>query len=161
MTLINCTICEKNKTALKCYDCGSASCKNCVEFIDEDSVEFVVLLPDELRNKTFCQNCYSQTILDKITKYRDIAARAKQVDVYTKTQTKETRRIKRVEEPLKIVDCEDRDEVLLRLAFLAAEKGFDTLIDVDVTYRKVGEGKSYRKLVWTGTAIPADPSIEK
>lgn len=161
MELVECTLCSKNKTALRCYACAEASCKKCVEFIDEDSVEFVALMPDDLRNRTFCRNCFNQTIAPKISSYQDIARRAKQVDVYSKSQTKETRRIKRVEKPLQIIDCEDREEVLLRLAFLAAEKGFDTLVDVDVRSKKVGEGKSYKKLVWMGTAVPVDPSILK
>ena len=156
-----CEICNKNKTSLRCDSCGDASCKTCVEFIDEDHIEFVVLLPEDLKNKTFCSNCYNQGIDERLIRYRVIAEQAKDVDVFGKKQTKETRRIKRIEEPLKVTDCEDREEALLRLAFMAADKGFKTIVDVDVISKKIGEGKSYKKLVWSGYAVPVDPEIKK
>ncbi len=156
-----CVLCNKNKTSLFCDSCGDVSCKNCVEFIDEDHFEWLSLLPDDLKNRTFCRNCYNQGIDDRIIRYRDIAEKAKKVDVFSKTQTKETRRIKRVEDPIRVVDCEDKAEALLKLAFITADKGFDTIIDTEITSKKVGEGKSYKKLIWSGTGVPADPSLKK
>lgn len=81
--------------------------------------------------------------------------KAKNVDTFDKKQGSETRLIKRVEKPLKVTECDDREETLLRLAFLAAKKGYDTLVDVDIQSQKVGN-KTYKKLVWNGTAVPVD-----
>lgn len=156
-----CEVCNKNKTALKCDMCKESSCKQCSEFIDEDCFEFVSLLPENLKNKTFCLNCYGSSVAEDMNMYKDLLEKAKNMDVYSKDQSSETRLIKRIEKPIKIEDCSDRDETLLRLAFLSAQKGFDTMVDVDIRYKKVGEGKAYRKLVWGGSAVPVDPSIRK
>lgn len=156
-----CLTCKKNQTALRCKSCNEASCKHCVHFIDEDLFELVSLLPEDLRNSTFCKNCYNQGVAERLSHFTDLAEKAKNVNVFTKVQTKETRRIKRIASPVKVQDCEDREETLLRLAFLAAEKGYDTLVDVDIKSKKVGDGKRYKKLVWIGSGIPVNPSIKK
>ena len=132
-----------------------------MQFIDEDFFEMQSLLPEDLRNKTFCLNCFNQGIDERISRYRDIVEMAKNVDIFNKTQTKETRRIKRIEDPIRVENCDDRQEAVMRLAFIAADKGFKTIVDVDITSKKVGEGKSYKKLVWKGVAVPVDPSIKK
>ncbi len=121
----------------------------------------IEMLPDDLKNKTFCTNCYNQGVGERITEYFDVVEKAKKVNVFSKIQSKETRRIKRTQPPVKVDDCNDREEALLKLAFLAAEKGFDTLVDVDLKSKKVGEGKTYKKLVWSGVGIPVDPTLRK
>ena len=63
--------------------------------------------------------------------------------------------------PIVINDCNDRSELLLRLAFLSAQKGFSTMVDVKIKSKKVGEGKAYRKVIWDGSAVPVDPKIKK
>lgn len=161
MDLLTCVLCEKNKTALRCDACSDVSCKDCVHFIDEDHFEMIALLSEDLKNKTFCNNCYNQGINDQIIGYFELFERAKKVDVFTKVQTKETRRIKRVATPVGVVGCADKEEALLRLAFLTAEQGFDTIVDVELKSKKVGEGKSYKKLVWDGAGIPVDSSLKK
>ncbi len=129
--------------------------------MDEDCFEMIALLPAELQNKTFCLNCYHQGVSESLEHYTEIVEKAKQVDVFSKTQTKETRRIKRVESPIRVVDCADKEEALLKIAFIAADKGYGTVVDVDLASKKHGEGKSYKKLVWSGSGIPVDPSLKK
>lgn len=121
----------------------------------------IALLPDDIQNKTFCMNCYNQGISDRLNHYVEIVEQAKQINVFTKNQTKETSRIKRTEPPLRVVNCSDKEEALLKIAFMAAEKGFGTIVDVELKSEKVGKGKTYKKLVWTGSGIPVDPSIKK
>ena len=156
-----CELCEENKTALRCSSCGSPSCKNCVEFIDEDQFEMIDLLPDDLKNKTFCRNCYQQGVAERVNRYLELVERAKDVNVFSKNQTKESRKIIRREAPVLVKDCQDKGEALLKLAFLTADKGFDTIVDVELSSHKVGEGKSYKKLVWSGRGIPVDPKNRK
>ena len=121
----------------------------------------ISLLPDELQNKTFCSNCYQQDIDSKLTHFQSLMDKARQVDVYDKKQSSETRLIKRIENPVFVTDCDDREETLLRLAFLAAQKGYSTIVDTQIKSVKVGEGKSYKKLLWNGSAIPVDPNLKK
>ena len=156
-----CVLCNKNKTALRCVSCGDVSCKKCVQFIDEDHFEMISLLPEDLKNKTFCMNCYHQGVAERISHYSEVAEEAKKVDIFSKTQSKETRRIKRIEDPIQVADCEDKELALMRLAFLSVEKGYSTIVDVEVKAKKSGEAKRYKKVVWTASGIPVDPGIKK
>ena len=59
----------------------------------------------------------------------------------------------RNEKPLHVKNCSDKNETLLRLAFLAALSNFNTLLDVDITHKKVRD-EVYQKTMWFGTGVP-------
>ncbi|OFZ11205.1 MAG: hypothetical protein A2Z20_10955 [Bdellovibrionales bacterium RBG_16_40_8] len=149
-----CFFCSKNKTAICCDACKLASCKHCSYFIDKDNFEFMSMLPKKLINKTFCPDCYSKGINKEIDEFHDILRRAKAVNVYSKKQGTETRFFRRIEKPVKVENYDDRNEALLHLTFLAAQKGFDTVVDLDLKSKKVNLDGNYKKLVWSGTAVP-------
>jgi hypothetical protein len=153
MDQIYCFSCQKSKATLLCGICKDSICKSCVQFIEEDQFSFSSQVSQELKSSTFCQSCYNSRVVDEIEKYDELMKKAKAVDVFHKKQSKETRLIKRKEKPLSVVDCADFEEALLRLAFLAAEKGFSKIIDVDLQSKKVTINK-YHTTVWSGTAIP-------
>lgn len=79
--------------------------------------------------------------------------KAKEVMMFTKDQTKMTGHLKRKEDSISIEDCEDEDEVVLRLAFLAAKAGFNCILDVNIKNRKIIVG-SHKKTIFSATAIP-------
>jgi len=79
--------------------------------------------------------------------------RAKEVIVFSKDETKKTGHLKRKEEPYLVEDCEDHDETILRLAFFAARDGFNCLLDVHVSNKKIIVG-SHKKTIFSGRAIP-------
>lgn len=81
--------------------------------------------------------------------------RAKDVQVFFKTQGKETRLIKRLEEPYEVLDCNDEDETVMRLAFLAAKNNFNSIIDVDLKYEKI-RINGYQTHKWSASAVPAN-----
>ena len=145
---------------MKCDDCDCLSCKHCSFIIDGEVFELVSLLPDSIKDKAFCPNCYNDKYGAIFEEQLEILERAKDVNVYSKIQTKETRLIRRIHKPIHIKECEGREETLLRLAFLAAKEGYDTLVDVDLTTQKIGT-KSYIRLLWNGVAVPVDPKIKK
>ena len=63
--------------------------------------------------------------------------RAKNVQVFFKKQSKETRLVKRPErKPFRIEKCADEQETVMRMAFLAAQANYNALIEVDLTYEK-------------------------
>ena len=156
MEVVKCDVCLKNKTALKCSMCSKSNCKHCVHFIDESVFEFLDLLPENLQDKGFCPNCYDDHISEQLSEYLNCMELAKNVNIYTKEQSSETRLMRRDKKPLKIKDCNDREETLLRLAYLAALDGYETLIDVNLVSKKISTGGRYKKLIWDGTAIPLE-----
>ena len=90
----------------------------------------------------------------------DMLEQAKNVAMFYKDQGKETRRMSRVEKPLTVDNCLDKNDMILRLAFRAIEAGFNTLVDVDLVSQKVRNG-NYQHLVWSGTAVPVSLEPEK
>lgn len=155
----SCVVCQKDKAPLQCGLCGSAVCKGCVHFI-EDRFSFLEKVPSELSHGAYCETCFTAHIEAALTDYEETMRRARDVSVYFKNQSKETRLMKRSKEIFRVADCPDRDETVLRLAFQAASRGYDVLIDVDVTSEKVRHG-GYQTLKWSGTAVPVHPSSRR
>jgi len=149
-----CTFCLKLKTPIRCDECGVPTCKHCTSFTDESSFKFSEFLPEKLIDKAFCPNCYDDGISDELGVFQSALARAGQVDVFEKNQGKETRLMRRLEEPVEVKDYPDREGALLYLAFQAALKGFNILVDVDLKSKKVSGGGKYKKLVWSGRGTP-------
>lgn len=107
----------------------------------------------------YCQACFQAKVASEAEAYERTMELARDIDVYFKDQGKETRLIRRDADPFIIKECHDRDELILRLAFLTALNGFNTLIDVDVTGRKVRDG-SFQKTIYSGLGVPANARPE-
>ena len=154
-----CVTCEKPKATLVCGVCESSICKKCAEFIEPNRFAFLSKLPKEFETGTFCHPCFTEKAIPAMENYDQTMEQAKQVSVFFKTQSKETRLIKRLEEPVQVLDCADHDETLLRLAFMAVKADYSVLIDVDIVSEKVRSG-AYQTLKWRGVGIPAhvDPA---
>jgi len=147
----DCISCSNAKANLTCVLCAGALCKTCAHFTDELTFNFAVQQPAA---GTYCPACFDREIAPEIARYEDVLARAKDVNVFYRTQGKESRFIRRIEKPLKVEECDDKDETVLRLAFLAALSGFNALVDVDLDSRKVIHGK-WQTSKWRGTGVPA------
>lgn len=112
-------------------------------------------IPSELSHRVYCHQCFDSKVSPRLEETLDLIHRAKDVQIYFKGQGKETRLFRRTEKPLKVVDCKDYDESLLRLAVLATEKGFNTVVDVDAVSKKVRQD-TYQLTLWSVTGIPVD-----
>lgn len=125
----------------------------------EDRFSFMRKIPAILTHPVYCIGCFDEHVSSHLNEYEATMEKAKEVLVFTKNDSKRTGHIKRKEEPLKIEDCEDEDEVVLRLAFLAAQNGFNCLLDLVISNRKIIVG-SHKKTIFNATAIPVtiDPS---
>ena len=150
-----CETCRSAKTALRCGLCDEPSCKTCAHLFDEDAFSYLPKVPEHLTKGVYCHACFQAKIAADVEAYERTMELARKIDVYTKDQGKETRLIRREADPFVIEECADRDELILRLAFLAALGGFTTLVDVDVVGKKVRDG-SYQKVVYRGSGVPAN-----
>lgn len=112
-------------------------------------------IPSDLAHDVYCPNCFNEKISAAIETYKNTLEQAKNILVYNKSQGKETRFVKRTVKPIKVESCADHDEVILRLAFAAAEANFNAIVSVDIKSEKVRNG-SYQTTRWSGTAIPAN-----
>jgi hypothetical protein len=155
MSSKTCTSCQKKAGDIVCGCCHESVCKNCAQFTTDEQFSYLAQKPKFLTANAFCQVCFSNQVLPIIEAYETTMNQAKEIAVFGKTQTKETRFISRKEKPFTIVDCADYEEAVLRLAFFAASKQFNALIDLDLKSKKVRIG-SYQTTVWSGSAIPAN-----
>jgi uncharacterized protein YbjQ (UPF0145 family) len=157
---MSCCICQKSKTTLVCGVCHQDICKNCTVFLEPDQFSFLQSKPEFLESQAFCSACFIEKISPEVAKYEGTLSAAKNILVFDVTQGKETRFIKRKEKEITVKDCTDRDETVLRLAFQAAEKGYNAIVDMDLKSKKVKDGR-HQHTLWSGTAVPANVTDSK
>ncbi|HXH75983.1 MAG TPA: hypothetical protein VNJ08_13515 [Bacteriovoracaceae bacterium] len=153
MTNTTCCSCHKPKANFECAICSSQICKSCTQFLPEDTFSFLKKIPVELSHSVYCPRCFDDNVASPLATYNETMEKAKEVIVFLKNEGKKTRLLARKEEPYIVLDCLDKEETLLRLAFYAAQENFNSIIDVDITHEKVING-SHKHFVWKGTAMP-------
>lgn len=153
-----CKTCRKPKAPYTCGLCEEHLCKNCAHF-QSDAFSFLQKIPPELSHSVYCPQCFDEKVAGPLDEYETAMEKAKDVMIFFKNESKKTGHIKRKEDPLKVEDCEDEDETVLRLAFFATQKGFNCLLDVQISHKKIIVG-SHKKTIFSGMAIPVniDPS---
>ena len=157
---MSCCICQKTKTTQVCGICQGDLCKSCTYFLEADVISFLKKVPADLSHTSYCGTCFNEKVSEPLEKLLALQEAAKQVLVFDKSQGKETRLLKRLEPKIHVKECPDRDETVLRLAFLAAQAGFNAIIDMDIVARKIIDG-AYQTTVWSGSAVPINVSPEK
>lgn len=118
------------------------------------------VVPEMLQGGAFCQPCYIHKVQPEILAYEQDVERARNVTVFDKRQTKETRHVQRLEPAVVVDHCPDREETLLRLAYLAIKAGFNGLVDVEISSKKIRNG-SRQNSDWKGIGVPAEIDLTK
>lgn len=149
----SCCACLKSNATLVCGACQSQVCKKCAHFLAEDSFAFLPSIPEVLTHKVYCPQCFEAQVAGPLHDYERDYEAAKNISVYLKEQSKESRLLKRKEAPVVVKSCSDREETLLRLAFLAVRAKYNGLVDVEVVGKKVRSG-AYQTQEYSGTGIP-------
>lgn len=151
----SCGSCFKGNANLECGHCKNDVCKKCAQFFAENRFSFQPNLPKELTHTVYCPQCFETVVSAFQSDYEVTMEAAKQVFVFFKEQGKETRLMSRKAAPISVPKCDDREETIMRLAFLAAKENFNAIIDVNVTSEKV-KTNGYQTLTWQGTAVPTN-----
>lgn len=92
--------------------------------------------------------------------YSETLERAKNVGYWPRTYKGHVPIIKKGLEILRVEGCRDRDDALMRLGFMAAERGFNGLIQGELSSKKERD-HGYQKMLWSGHALPAKIDDEK
>jgi len=153
-TVAVCSICQKPKSQIECGLCKSIVCKNCTNFLDGESFSFLSPVPEDLTHLAYCRLCYDAQVAPAMESYQETLQKAQDIQVFFKSQGKETRLIKRSDTRFDVPVAIDRDETILRLAFFAVQANFNAIIDVEVVGEKVHSGR-YQTSTWKGTAVGA------
>lgn len=159
-TTAGCSHCGKKKSPYQCGVCNDTLCKSCVQFMPDGAFQFLTFRPKEISHNWYCSVCFDQNVGTALVTYEEIAARAKGVSVFDISQGKETRFVKRLEKPIVIESGLDQHDITMRLAYMAAEKNFNSLVDVNIKATKVRDG-SYQTTAYSGTGIPTNVDDRK
>jgi len=139
---------------MSCGLCQNSICKDCTEFLDPDTFSFKKDLAEELRHPRYCSLCFSNNVQPALWSYKEVMSRAQKVIIIDRPQRRPLPVLKSSEQILTVTDCTDREETFLRLAFLAAEQGFNAVIKTKVESKKI-RNFGYQKMSWQGTGFPA------
>ena len=127
-----CVQCQSPEANLSCGTCAAALCKSCARLLDDEHFALSPQRPATIIHDSFCETCYQASVAPLVEAYEDAAARARDINIFYKSQGRETRFIRRTEKLLRVEECLDRNEAILKLAFMAASTGYNTLVDVEV-----------------------------
>jgi hypothetical protein len=153
VTAAPCSRCQKPKSVFLCGVCADPICKSCTEFLEGD-FSYMKVLPLELQNSHFCQSCYISKVTPARQAFNEIMRRARTVTIFDKPLRRPPNILKSSKEFLQVADCLDQPDTFLRLAFFAAEMGFNSVMKVKVEYTKVRVA-GYQNFKWAGSGFPA------
>ena len=152
-----CVSCRKPQIESPCGLCGQGLCRKCRIFLSADSFPLALELPAELRHSYYCGACHDQHVAPFRSEYETVAEQARSVNVIFKDSRSTIRVLKKATRPLRIENQADRDETILKLAFQAARAGFNAIIDVEVSSRKL-RNAGWQSSAWEGSGLPAEIS---
>ena len=160
--LEECLSCRRPKASLHCELCEEPVCKDCVQRVSEEtfSFEFSEALNDDLKKQWYCASCYASTVAPALEDYVQTMEASNGVFVFFTTQKARLPILQKALKPVKIAECRDRDELILRLAFQAVRQGMNSIVETEVTSKKV-RNAGYQTSVWTGSALPAQVDAAK
>ncbi|MBS1984202.1 MAG: hypothetical protein JST16_08520 [Bdellovibrionales bacterium] len=149
-----CDICGGKKAPFDCGICAKHVCKSCLEYIDTNSFDFMSHTPPELTKGNYCPVCFEEKIVPARAEYDALMEKAADVYFLTRAYPGYVHVLRRHTKRVNIPECDDRRETIMRMAFLAAELGFNAIIDAEVKSFKVHKN-SRKSALWTGSAVPA------
>ena len=161
MEKVLCASCKQTKARVTCGLCETPICRTCAQFLERHSfLLWEPKVPAELEHETYCAPCFISKVAPALSDYEDTVNRARAVLVFWRSRGDETRVVRSSEKPLSVADCSDEKDTLLKLAFLAAQKKFNALLDVEFKTKKVRNG-GYQTTIWSGAGIPARVDASK
>ena len=155
-----CSSCRSPRLETHCKLCDAPLCRKCVLAPPQGAFFYLWPLPEELSHICYCQNCFQDKVEPALAHYETTLAQAREVFVFFTTQRKAIPVLKKAKEKISIDLQEDRDDTILKLAYLAADQGYNAIVECDLkSEKKRNEG--YQHSVWKGSAFPAQVDAEK
>jgi hypothetical protein len=155
-----CFSCRRPKAVFLCELCQESICQDCARILEISTFSFLKKIPQDLSHTRYCQACFGLKVEPTIDSYNAIMSRAEELYVFFTSQKRQIPLIRRARSSVKVEACVDRNETLLRLAFFAAEQGFNAIIETEVTSKKI-RNEGYQKTQWQGSAVPAQVDVER
>lgn len=155
-----CCFCRLPRATFECEVCSEPVCRSCVLRLPEETFAMLPEKPAGLCHDKYCPRCHDEHIETALTTYNEIMERAKNVGYWAKGYRGHVPVLKKARFDISVENGLDRDDVLLRLGFKAAQAGFNGLIQGEVTSAKV-RNFGYQKMTWSASALPCMVDDEK
>jgi len=155
-----CISCRRPKATHPCELCSEWSCKSCGHFLDADTFSFREKVASELKHTYYCAPCFQAQVEPELETYREMMVQAEDVYIFFTSQKKSIPLVSKAKESIRVENCEDRDQTILRLAFKAVEQGHNAVMETHVVSEKV-RNAGHQKNKWSGTGIPATVDAER
>jgi hypothetical protein len=155
-----CAACRRPKATIQCEACEDWNCKSCAELLDETAFSFLAKVPEELKHSRYCQHCWQMHVEPALEDYQQKMQAAKDVFIFFTTQKKPIPVLSKEKDQIRVENCEDRDETILRLAFKAVEAGCNAVVETNVISEKV-RNAGWQKTAWKGSGFAATVDGEK
>lgn len=155
-----CISCRRPKASIDCELCHEPVCKGCTRFLEEGTFSFRRKLPESLSHSRYCDPCFASEVEPALEAYREVMEQARGVYIFFTTQKRQPTILKKSNDSIRVEACDDRDETILRLAFMAVEQGYNAVLQVNVTSEKV-RNEGYQTSRWRGIGIPAQVDAAK
>jgi len=151
----SCSICRRpSKSNPDCGICHAHLCKKCAQVVSPDAFQFKSKPDAELSHGTFCSACFQSKVEGALAEYEELLGKAKEVHFFFVNHKGRLPVVEQAKKKISVESCRDRDETILRLGFLAAELGYDAVVQGDVAVKKVRMG-AYQTADWVGSGYPA------
>ena len=143
-----------------CGICRKSITKKEAEYVDENEFIYQSNLSENLKHSHYCESCFDEVVKPAKEKYLEILKLAKGMPVLMKSYRGFTPLIKKSRIEVSVSDCPDREDLIMKLAFLSVEQGFNAIIQTDIVCEKV-RNNGRQKSKWSGKALPATINTEK
>lgn len=155
-----CVSCLKPDAERECGSCVGDVCRKCAQFLADDSFPFLNPKPEALSHTYYCQHCYDETVAPELTAYQAKLEAARQTYFFFDRRKKAVPFLKKAREDVTVTDCADRNETILRLAFLTQEQGYNAVLDAVIENEKI-RMEGWQKTKWSGRGTPAKVDAER
>jgi hypothetical protein len=150
-----CAVCGGPKAPKTCGLCEASICKTCQEILGSEAFLYMNPIPENLRHVSYCVRCYDEQVAAPLAAYEAMADKARNVYFLTQDYKGYVRIMSRHKIRISIDDCDDRRETILKLAYRAAELGFNAIIQSRVESVCVNAPGGYQSSRWKASALPA------
>lgn len=151
---IKCHVCGGPKATKTCNLCESQICKSCQETLPSGTFDYMMQIPNNLNHSKYCIRCYDSTVAPAIEKYQLTAQQAEDTYFLTRDYPGYIRVLKRHPKRISVEAGLDRRQTILQMAFIAAELGFNAIIDAQISSYTVRNG-GYQTSRWKASSVPA------
>ena len=127
----------------------------------EDAFSFQTTpLAPELEHRLYCPPCFDAHLGPALEAYAALMVRAKDVFFFFTTQKNRLPVLKRARFKVKVENQADRNETVLRLAFMSVEQGYNAIVEAEVFSEKV-RNEGYQKSRWRAIGYPASVDVPR